>query len=73
MIWVGMQNKVNILIDLINKSCLKPTQKALGFKVITEIVGSYNLLESKYFERIKRDNKINKKINISLGSSSIFL
>lgn len=53
-----MQNNINTLIDLINNSGLKPTQKKLGFSCLEKITANYNIIESKYQARIKQDHKI---------------
>jgi hypothetical protein len=53
-----MQQKVDILIDLLNKSGLKLSQKQLAFNIVADIVSKYNVNEAKYHQRIKQDNKI---------------
>ena len=55
-----MQEKINILTELIQKSGLKPTQKNLAFKILSDIVVKYNISENKYYNRVKQDQKIKK-------------
>jgi len=55
-----MQNKIDILSDLINKSGLKVSQKKLAFSVIADIVLKINIIDGKYQQRIKQDHKIKK-------------
>jgi hypothetical protein len=53
-----MQEKINIITDLIDKSGLKLAQKNLAFKIIDKIVADFNILEHNYQNRIKFDYKI---------------
>ena len=53
-----MQDKIDILISLINESGLKPSKKKLAFNIVSDIVLKYNLNEAKYQKRIKQDNNI---------------
>ena len=55
-----MQDKINILSDLLQKSGLKPTQKSLAFKMLSDIVTNYNINENKYYNRVKQDLKLKK-------------
>ena len=56
-----MQQKIDILIDLISKSGLNIKQKKLAFKIMNELIFSYNINEAKYYERVKKDHKIKAK------------
>src|ERR1035437_375906 len=53
-----MQKSVDILIDLVNKSGLKLSQKTLAFDLSSKIIFKYNKIECDYNKRINKDNKI---------------
>jgi hypothetical protein len=53
-----MQKKIDIIIKCVSESTMKLSVKNLILKLFEEIIIQYNLIENKYQQRIKRDNKI---------------